>query len=164
MSDADLSDGFCTIQARFSGGNSRGPYIRDVYNLSVDFRKKTGQIEYNGYCYIPATEFPIERDLLVFESPDYYSVGKVLHRLRVRITGKEELEDTSECWDDPEEGMMCLFPTNRIRLTFELILSPLPPPEPKPESEPVISLDTVPVADSSKVRAIGEEIPIIDLE
>jgi hypothetical protein len=164
MSD-DLSDNFCTIQARFSGGNSRGPYIRDIYNLSVDFQKKTGQIEYNGYCYLTAAEFPIERGLLVFESPDYYSIGTVLHRLCVRITGKEEFEDTSECWDDPEEGMMCLFPTNRIRLTFELIPTPRPPPsESKPENDIPISLDTVPTANSSRVRTIGEEIPIIDLE
>jgi hypothetical protein len=158
MSDTDLSDNFCTVQARFSGGNCRGPYIRDIYNLSVDYRTKTGQIEYNGYCYLSAAEFPVERGLLVFESPDYCQVGTVLHRLRVRITGKEELEDTSEYWDDPEEGMMCLFPTNRIRLTFELLPTPKPPaPISELESRPPLVLEKK-MEISSESTEIGDVV------
>ena len=117
-------------EARFSGGDSRGPYVREFYNITLDTSANTGVIEYNGYCYLKDNAFPVERWLTVFEEEflecdpitDITDVSRnYIHQLHVRIIRKEELEDTSEYWDDPEEGMMCLFPTNRIRLYFEIL-------------------------------------------
>lgn len=149
-------------EARFSARAS-GPFVRDFYNIVLDLSANTGQIEFNGYFYTKAEELLIESWLTVFEpgpeivvantgtedevieltaditsfrpiQPTHYRRDTVLHRLYVRIIRKEEFEDTSEYWDDPEEGMMCLFPTNRLRLTFAILPPPVPQPQPQPSS------------------------------
>ena len=104
-------------------------------------------------------ETPIEREEPVFNldtmredgtrlvKQTHTSHRRRLHRLRIRITHKEEFEDTSEYWDEPDVGMMCAFPTNRLRLTFDIL-----PPSPLPEPLPPIS------------KTLDEDEDVIDLE
>ena len=107
----------------------------------MDYRTKTGVIEFNGYCYISPEDFPIEKILTVYEASYDFQKRKIRHSLNIRITSKEELEDTSEYSDDPEEGgSICFFPTNRTRLHFDLLPMPLPPP--------VTNLSEIPECDS----------------
>ncbi len=51
----------------------------------------------------------------------YYTI-RDYHRWRVLATAHTEMEDTSECWTDEEEGgKICLFPTARQRIDFQVL-------------------------------------------
>lgn len=147
------------ILAHFRPANCRGPYVREFHSITLDPSGDKGQIEFNGYFYVKQEELPAERYLSVVEEQwveletpiervepifncntmredgttivrqTHEAHRRKLHGLRIRILRKEEFEDTSEYSDDPEEGAICFFPTNRLRLTFA-ILPPSPPQSP----------------------------------
>lgn len=152
MLSSDVSDDFGTyIETTINRSNGRGPYAREIYNLSVDYRTKKGVMEFNGYCYIQPEEFPIDRVLSVCERMYDYTAKKLRHYLHMRITSKEELEDTSEFGDDPEEGMICLCPTNRIRLHFDVQPMPVVPAE----------LERIPMVGTFALDGSGSGLPTI---
>jgi len=111
------------------------PYVRDVIDYANDGIK--GHLVFDGYWY-RRDEHGLPREALFHtklaarepykeeldpsgDRVEYYELTE-LQTFRVQITTHEEICDTSEYWDDEEEGgQMCLFPTAKQRIEFTII-------------------------------------------
>lgn len=111
------------------------PYVRDVIDYANDGSK--GHLVFDGYWY-RRDEHTLPREALFHtklaarepykeeldpsgDRVEYYELTE-LQTFRIQITAHEEICDTSEYWDDEEEGgQICLFPTAKQRIEFTVI-------------------------------------------
>jgi hypothetical protein len=81
------------------------PYIQEVYEFTDD------TIVFNGYFRIESQTCPVRR---IMESSGVY--------YWIEILTKEELQDTSQGFYDPDVGgTICLTPTAKIKITYQIL-------------------------------------------
>jgi hypothetical protein len=116
------------VMVTFWGGDRkfscRHPVVNDLHRVEIAPDSKSGTIEFSGHYYLEDEHLPQDYrlDIRDFDAAIDDYKRRMYHH--IRVVRREVFEDTSEYWNDPDVGGdICLFPTNRIRLHFEILTS-----------------------------------------
>jgi len=93
----------------------RNPYIMDLLEFT------NSSITFNGYFYLDASVFPIERLLITYDYSDASGSFNV-EISHIEITEKLSGKDTSSTFYDEEVGgHICFFPTEITTLNYRIL-------------------------------------------
>ena len=115
--------------------NKRRPYVEKVHSYNLDMDVSQGTLEYTGYYYVEDSAFPQQLTMNLYKTeaePAWVNMSGDTIRTKynflfdyvidIEIYRREQYEDTSQPFDDDEDGgQICLFPTHREQIWFRIL-------------------------------------------